>query len=121
MKEQHLKNEVVEALKSVACCDQRLGVGQLGLIQDVGVDAERVVSVKVLPCCVFGMTRLVTSVKEGLGQIEGITNVEVEVAWDQVWRRDNISPDDKGPLQFDLKALAEKHGLKGWGSSQQKQ
>ena len=41
---------------------------------------EGAVSVKVLPCCIFGMNRLVTSVREGLGRIEGITKAEVDVA-----------------------------------------
>ena len=117
MNQQLLHDEVVEALKDIACCDQRLGVGQLGLIQDVSVDSERAVAVKVLPCCIFGMTRLVTSVKEGLGRIEGITKVEVDVAWDQVSRRDNMSPEGKGTVRLDLKALAAKYGLKAWGSS----
>ena len=120
MEEQALKSRVAEVLKNVACCDLRLGVGQLGLVQDVSVDAASGVSVKVLPCCIFGMTRLVTSVKESLGSIEGIAKVEVDVAWDQVWRRDSITPKSQGPLQLDLKALAEKHGLKSWASSQQK-
>ena len=120
MEEQPLKNRVVEVLQNVACCDLRLGVAKLGLVQDVSVDADSGVSVKVLPCCIFGMTRLVTSVKESLGSIEGITNVEVDVAWDQVWRRDSITPQAQGPLQFNLKALAKKHGLKSWASSQQK-
>ena len=84
------------------------------------MDADRGVSVKVLPCCIFGMTRLVTSVKEGLSKSEGITKVEVDVAWEQVWGRDRMSPEAKGTLQLDLKAMAEKQGLKSWSNSQQK-
>ena len=116
--EELLRSKVLTALKDIACCDYRLGVGQLGLIQDVQVSEEGAVSVKVLPCCIFGMNRLVTSVREGLGRIEGITKAEVDVAWDQVW--DRMSQEGKGMLQLDLKALAQKHGLKPWGSSSQK-
>lgn len=115
--EELLRSEVLKALKNIGCCDYRLGVGQLGLIQDVQVGKEGEVSVKVLPCCIFGMTRLVTSVKEGLGRIKAVTKVEVDVAWDQVWDRDHMSQEGKSVLQLDLKAMAEKHGLKGWGSS----
>ena len=86
-----LRAEVLNALKGIACCDFRLGVGQLGLVQDAQVGGDGAVSVKVLPCCIFGMTRLVTSVKEGLQNIEGVTNVEVGVAWDKVWGRDGMS------------------------------
>ena len=111
-----LRAEVLESLKDIGCCDYRFGVGQLGLVQDVQVSEERAVSVKVLPCCIFGMTRLVTSVKEGLEGIEGITDVDVDVAWDQIGDRDRMTRDGKQPLQLDLKALAQKHGLKAWGN-----
>ena len=111
-----LRAEVLESLKDIGCCDYRFGVGQLGLVQDVQVNEERAVSVKVLPCCIFGMTRLVTSVKEGLEGIEGIAHLDVDVAWDQIGARDRMPQDGKQPLQLDLKALAQKHGLKAWGN-----
>jgi metal-sulfur cluster biosynthetic enzyme len=112
-----LRAEVLNALKGIACCDFRLGVGQLGLVQDAQVSEDGAVSVKVLPCCIFGMTRLVTSVKEGLEKIEGATNVEVEVAWDHVWDRSRMSQEGRQTLQLDLKGMAEKQGLKAWGAS----
>ena len=114
--EELLRTEVLESLKNIGCCDYRFGVGQMGLVQDVRVSEERAVSVKVLPCCIFGMTRLVTSVKEGLEGIEGIARVDVDVAWDQIGSRDRVPQDDKQPLRLDLKALAQKHGLKAWGN-----
>ncbi len=114
--EELLRAEVLESLKNIGCCDYRFGVGQMGLVQDVRVSEERAVSVKVLPCCIFGMTRLVTSVKEGLEGIEGIARVDVDVAWDQIGSRDRVPQDDKQPLRLDLKALAQKHGLKPWGN-----
>ena len=114
-----LRSEVLEALEGVACCDFRVGVGQLGLVQDVQVSEDGVASVKVLPCCVFGMTKLVTSVKEGIAGIEGITEVEVDVAWDQIGNRELMSVDSSRLLGLDLKTLAEKQGLKAWGSSLQ--
>ena len=112
-----LRSEVLNALNGIACCDFRLGVRQLGLVQDARVSEEGAVSVKVVPCCIFGMTRLVTSVKEGLGKIEGVTDVEVDVAWDQVWDRDRMSQEGRQTLQLDLKAMVEKQGLRPWGAS----
>lgn len=113
--EELLRTEVLESLKNIGCCDYRFGVGQMGLVQDVRVSEERAVSVKVLPCCIFGMTRLVTSVKEGLGGIEGITKVEVDVAWDKIGDRDRMPQVSRQILQLDLKALARQHGLKAYG------
>ena len=117
MEQRHLRSEVLEALKNIACCDYRLGVGQLGLVRDAEVTEGGVACVKVVPCCIFGMTRLVTSVEAGLRTIEGIKEVQVDVAWDQVWDRDRMSSEGRKMLQLDLKGLADRHGLKAWGSS----
>ena len=114
-----LNEQVMESLKGAGCCDFRFSVEQLGLISDVEVADDGRVSVKVLPCCVFGMTRLVTSVKEGLGEIEGIGDVDVEVAWDQLGKRGLTRPTVPAPLQLDLESHAREHGLKPWGAQSQ--
>ena len=68
----------------MGCCDARFGVGQLGLVHDVKVGEDGAVSVKVLPCCIFGMTRLVTSVKESLSELERWAP-ETFPAWKWTW------------------------------------
>ena len=108
-----LEDRVREALQRVGCCDARFGVGQLGLVHNVKVEGEGAVSVKVLPCCIFGMTRLVTSVKESLSELEDVASVEVDVAWDQIGKT-NLAP-QSGSQTLDLKSLTRKHGLKPWG------
>ena len=65
--------------------------GSWAWVHDVKVECEGAVSVKVLPGCIFGMTRLVTSVKEGLSELEDVTSVEVDVAWDQIGKS-NLAP-----------------------------
>jgi metal-sulfur cluster biosynthetic enzyme len=113
--EELLEGRVREALQGVGCCDARFGVGQLGLVHDVQVKGEGAVSVKVLPCCIFGMTRLVTSVRESLAGLEDVTSVQVDVAWDQVGNRNPAPQADQQVLQLDLETLARKHGIKPWG------
>jgi metal-sulfur cluster biosynthetic enzyme len=113
--EKLLEETVREALQGVGCCDARFGVGQLGLVHDVQVKGEGAVSVKVLPCCIFGMTRLVTSVRESLAGLEDVTSVQVDVAWDQVGNRNPAPQADQQVLQLDLETLARKHGIKPWG------
>ena len=110
-----MEGRVREALQGVGCCDARFGVGQLGLVHDVQVKGEGAVSVKVLPCCIFGMTRLVTSVRESLAGLEDVTSVQVDVAWDQVGNRNPAPQADQQVLQLDLETLARKHGIKPWG------
>ena len=112
--EDQLKDRVLEALRGVGCCDFRFNVDQLGLISEVQVSDDRAVLVKVLPCCIFGMTRLVTSVKEGLALVDGLDQVEVEVAWDQLGERTSMPAAGMGILQLNLDAMAKEHGLKGW-------
>ena len=115
-----LQEETVrEALQGVGCCDARFGVGQLGLVHDVQVKGEGAVSVKVLPCCIFGMTRLVTAVKESLSELEDVTSVEVDVAWDQIGRSNPALQAGRQALKLDLETMARKHGLKAWGGEDQ--
>ena len=109
------EDRVREALQSVGCCDARFGVGQLGLVHDVKVGEDGAVSVKVLPCCIFGMTRLVTSVKESLSELEDVASVEVEVAWDQIGKTSPVPQPGRQALKLDLDTLTRKHGLKPWG------
>ena len=108
-----LEDRVREALQRVGCCDARFGVGQLGLVHNVKVEGAGAVSVKVLPCCIFGMTRLVTSVKQSLSELEDVASVEVDVAWDQIGKT-NLAP-QSGSQTLDLESLTRKHGLKPWG------
>ena len=108
-----LEDRVREALQRVGCCDARFGVGQLGLVHNVKVEGEGAVSVKVLPCCIFGMTRLVTSVKQSLSELEDVASVEVDVAWEQIGKT-NLAP-QSGSQTLDLESLTRKHGLKPWG------
>ena len=108
-----LEDRVREALQRVGCCDARFGVGQLGLVHNVKVEGAGAVSVKVLPCCIFGMTRLVTSVKQSLAELEDVASVEVDVAWDQIGKT-NLAP-QSGSQTLDLESLTRKHGLKPWG------
>ena len=99
----------------MGCCDARFGVGQLGLVHDVKVGEDGAVSVKVLPCCIFGMTRLVTSVKESLSELENVSSVEVDVAWDQIGKTGPAPQPGGKVLKLDLDTLTRKHGLKPWG------
>lgn len=113
-----LEDRVREALQDVGCCDARFGVGQLGLVHDVKVGGEGAVSVEVLPCCIFGMTRLVTAVKESLSELEGVTSVEVEVAWDQIGKTSLAPQSGSQRLKLDLESLSRKQGVKPWGQGQ---
>ncbi len=113
-----LQAKVQKALQDVGCCDFRFGVGELGLVHEVQVKQQGEVSVKVLPCCIFGMTRLVTSVKENLTGLDGVDNVEVEVAWDQIGNRNPVPQSGPQALKLDLHAMARERGIRGWADTE---
>lgn len=111
---QQMRDELIETLRTVACCDYRVGVGELGLVEHVAVDDDGVARVEVLPCCTYGMARLEHEVRKEAGTVGGVTGVEVNVAWDEMWgpARMADSVDEATP---DIEELAEAHGVEPRG------
>ena len=107
---QRVRDELVETLRTVACCDHRVGVGELGLVDSVDVGDDGAAHIEVLPCCTYGMARLEHEVKQEASTVSGVTDVDVDVAWDGVWDPVEMadSVDDATP---DIEELAEEHGL----------
>ena len=103
-------DELAETLRTVACCDQRVGVGELGLIDSVDIDDDGVARVEVLPCCTYGMARLEHEVERGARAVDGVTSVEVDIAWDEAWDPERMAEtvEDTTP---DIEDLAAEHGL----------
>jgi metal-sulfur cluster biosynthetic enzyme len=110
MTHHHTRDELVETLRTVACCDQRVGVGELGLVDEVTVTEEGVAHVQVLPCCTYGMARLEHEVEREAHTVEGVVDVTVDVAWDDAWDPSRMAEavEDATP---DIEELAEEHGL----------
>lgn len=105
-----VREELVETLRTVACCDRRVGVGELGLIEGVRVTEEGVARVEILPCCTYGMARLEHEVEREARTVTGVTDVDVDVAWDEAWDPERVAEtvDDATP---DIEDLAEEYGL----------
>ena len=103
-------DDLAETLRTVACCDQRVGVGELGLIDEVTVDDDGVARIEILPCCTYGMARLEHEVEREARAVPGVTSVDVDVDWDECWDPERMakSVDDATP---DIEALAAEHGL----------
>lgn len=108
--QRRVHDELVDTLRTVACCDQRVGVGELGLVDDVSVTEAGVANVQVLPCCTYGMARLEHEIEQEARTVAGVTAVEVEVAWDEAWDPTRMAEaaDDATP---DIEDLAEEHDL----------
>lgn len=105
-----VREELVETLRTVACCDYRVGVGEMGLVDSVAVDDDGVAHVEVVPCCTYGMARLEHEVAKEAGTVSGVTGVEVDVAWDETWNPERAAG-SVGDVTPDIEDLAEAHGL----------
>jgi len=112
---QALREKIGEVLRKTSCCDYRVGVGELGLINKIEVGGEGRVHIKVVPCCIFGMARLVDAIKRSVGSIEGVSDVEVDVDWDSTWSPDRMSGRARALLQIELTGVAARHGIKPRG------
>jgi metal-sulfur cluster biosynthetic enzyme len=102
------EESVRSALSEVRCCYPE-SVTELGLIKSISMN-HGVARVQVLPCCLFGLTRLVASIQHGVAPIDGVERVEVDVAWDQIGTA-NQSPRST-LVQVNLQAWAAAHGIK---------
>lgn len=103
-------DELVETLRTVACCDQRVGVGELGLVEDVTVTEEGVAHVQILPCCTYGMARLEHEVEREAHAVPEVTEVTVDVAWDEAWDPAQMAETVRDATP-DIEELAEEHGI----------
>lgn len=81
------KDQVIEAIRPVHDPEIRIGVIDLGLVYDVAVSDEGVVTVKMTlttPACPYG-EMLLSMVHREVEQLDGVTKVEVVLVWDPPW------------------------------------
>ena len=95
------KEQVMEVLKQ--CMDPELGISlvDLGLIYDVKVEKDEVkinMTLTTVGCPLVGMMR--GDVKEKVGAMKGVKEVEVEIVWDPPWTPERISAEGKKKLGF---------------------
>ncbi len=83
-----------KALRAVKDPELGLNVIDIGLIYDVTVDnagAAKVTMTLTSPGCPSG-TEIMEDVRQTLADVEGITNVEVELVWEPYWTPDRMDP-----------------------------
>lgn len=107
---QRVHDELAETLRTVACCDQRVGVGELGLIDSVTLTGDGVARVEILPCCTYGMARLEHEVERAARAVTGVADVEVDIAWDECWDPARMA-ETVADTTPDIEDLAAEHEL----------
>lgn len=96
--------QIADALRGVydPCCeDRRLSVVDMGLIEDIAVDADhaRIDLVLTSGWCPF-MVPLVDTIRQRVAALPGIDDAEVRVVWDTAWSTERLSTVARERLQF---------------------
>ncbi|MBI3577199.1 metal-sulfur cluster assembly factor [Candidatus Gottesmanbacteria bacterium] len=95
------KKQIEDILKTIP--DPEIGVSlwDLGLVYDIGIDRKSGV-VKILMtlttvgCPLFDL--IATPIKEGVGKLAGVKQVEVELTFDPPWSTERLSQKAKDQL-----------------------
>jgi metal-sulfur cluster biosynthetic enzyme len=93
---------VRKALRAVKDPELNLNIIDIGLVYDVEVNETGGVHVQMTltsPGCPAG-TEIIDDVKGVVGDLEGVTGVEVELVWDPYWTPEKMDPRVRAFLGF---------------------
>ncbi len=88
-----LEPKVIEAISSVYDPEIPVNIWELGLIYDLRIEPTGAVSIRMTltaPACPSAQT-LPPEVEDRVRQVEGVTDVKVEVVWEPPWTTDRMS------------------------------
>ena len=87
------KELIIEEIKKIYDPEIPVNIYELGLIYDIKLKDEKFAIIKMTlttPNCPAAET-LPKEVKEGVMQVEGIEDVDLELVWDPPWNKDMMS------------------------------
>ena len=93
---------VRKALRAVKDPELNLNIIDIGLVYDVAVTEPGLVQIKMTltsPGCPAG-GEIIEDAKRVVGDMEGVTSVEVELVWDPYWTPDKMDPRVRAFLGF---------------------
>lgn len=102
IQEDSLKQQVIEALKTIFDPEIPVNIYDLGLIYEVSVNEVGDADIKMTlttPACPVAQT-FPTQIEQEVAQVEGIDQVHVELVWDPPWTHDSMS--EEGRLQMGM-------------------
>lgn len=88
-----IKQEVINALKTIFDPEIPVNIYELGLIYDIKVNHHNQVDIQMTlttPACPVAQTFPAT-VEERIREVKGISNVTVELVWDPPWTQDRMT------------------------------
>lgn len=89
------------------CCEERrISVVDMGLIESVEISDRKVRIEMVLTTgwCPFA-SRLLEMIKDEVGAMPGVDDVEVDVVWNPTWTPERMSEEARGKLRLPLEKL----------------
>jgi metal-sulfur cluster biosynthetic enzyme len=95
-------DSIRKALRAVKDPELNLNIMDIGLVYDVEVSDAGQVHVRMTltsPGCPAG-TEILDDVKRVVGDLEGVTGVEVELVWDPYWTPERMDPRVRAFLGF---------------------
>ena len=87
------KDQIIEEIRKIYDPELLVNIYELGLIYDIKVRDEKFAIIKMTlttPNCPVAES-LPKEVKEGVMQVEGIEDVDLELVWDPPWNKDMMS------------------------------
>ena len=87
------KELIIEEIRKIYDPELPVNIYELGLIYDIQVENEMLAKIKMTlttPNCPVAES-LPKEVKEGVMQVEGIEEVDLELVWDPPWNKDMMS------------------------------
>ena len=88
-----LKEKIIEEIKKIYDPEIPVNIYDLGLIYDIKVEDKNTAKVKMTltsPNCPVAES-LPKEVKDGIMQVEGIDNVDLNLVWDPPWNQTMMS------------------------------
>ena len=88
-----LKDKIIEEIKKIYDPEIPVNIYDLGLIYDIKVEDKNTAKIKMTltsPNCPVAES-LPKEVKDGIMQVEGIDNVDLDLVWDPPWDKDRMS------------------------------
>ena len=88
-----LKDKIIEEIKKIYDPEIPVNIYDLGLIYDIKVKDKNTAKIKMTltsPNCPVAES-LPKEVKDGIMQVEGIDNVDLDLVWDPPWNKDRMS------------------------------
>lgn len=98
-----IKQRVIDAIKTVYDPEIPINIWEVGLIYDVSVDdagRAHVLMTLTSPHCPVAES-LPIEVRERVADVDGVTDVDVEITWDPPWDPEMMSEAARLELGFD--------------------